>query len=122
VRLSPKDLRSRLAIDAPLRLGTIDGRLIEGLGSLEPFGIGNKRPIFHDDDVEIVDGPHSIKERHLRMTVRGGRNSFRAIAWRAAERQGFLPDRRTSLDMAFSLNENTYRGETYIELSVADIK
>ena len=120
--LSPDDLRPRLAIDAPLRLGDIDGRLIEGLGALEPFGTGNKRPIFHDDNVEIVDGPHSIKGRHLRMTVRGGRNSFRAVAWRAAERQGLIPDRRTSLGMAFSLAENTYRGETYIELSVADIK
>jgi single-stranded-DNA-specific exonuclease len=120
--LSPDDLRPRLAIDAPLRLGDIDGRLIEGLASLEPFGAGNKRPIFHDDDVGIVDGPHSIKGNHLRMTVRGGRNSFRAVAWRAAERQGFVPDRRTSLDIAFSLTENTYRGDTHIELSVADIK
>ena len=56
------------------------------------------------------------------MTVGQERRRFRAIAWRAAEREAFFRSRREALNMAFSLTENTYRGETYIELNVADVK
>ena len=121
-RLQPDDLAPRLAIDAALPLTDIDGRLLAGLDALEPFGAGNRRPVFHAEAVEVVDGPRVIKERHLGMTVRQGRARFRAMAWRAAEREEFVRARRGSLDVAFSLTENTWRNETSIELTVADVK
>ena len=122
VRLGPSDLVPRLAIDAPLSLMGINGPLLEELRALEPHGLGNRRPVFHADAVEIVDGPHTVKSRHLRMTVRQGKSRFRAMAWRAVARQAFIRDHRAALDLAFSLSENTYRGNTSIELSVADVK
>lgn len=121
-RLEPGDLAPRLAIDAPLPLTGIDSRLLAGLDALEPFGVGNRRPVFHAEAVEVVDGPRVIKERHLAMTVRQGRARFRAMAWRAAEQEEFVRARRGALDVAFSLTENTWRNETSIELSVADVK
>jgi len=47
---------------------------------------------------------------------------FRAIAWRAAEGAAFLNEHRTNLDLAFSLDENQYQGETYVQLTVADFR
>lgn len=121
-RLEPDDLAPRLAIDAPLPLTGIDNRLMAKLNALEPFGVGNRRPVFHAEAVEVVDGPRVIKDRHLAMTVRQGRARFRAMAWRAAEQEEFVRARRGALDVAFSLTENTWRNETSIELSVADVK
>ena len=121
-QLGPDDLIPRLGIDAVLPLSGISESLLEGLGALEPFGQGNKRPVFQAEPVEIVDGPHTMKDRHLRMTVRQERRRFRAVAWRAAERQEFYRAHRSALNLAFSLTENTYRGETSIELNVADVK
>ena len=121
-RLEPDDLAPRLAIDAPLPLTGIDSRLMAKLNALEPFGVGNRRPVFHAEAVEVVDGPRVIKDRHLAMTVRQGRARFRAMAWRAAEQEDFVRARRGALDVAFSLTENTWRNETSIELSVADVK
>ena len=46
----------------------------------------------------------------------------RAVAWRAAERQDYLAEHKTALDVAFSLEQNQYNGETYLELSLSDIK
>lgn len=120
--LGPEDLLPRLGVDAPLTLPSIDGRLIEGLAALEPYGLGNRRPVFHAAPVAIVDGPHTLKGRHLRMTVEQGRRRYRAIAWRAAERESFYRERRDRMSMAFSLTENLYRGESFIELTVADVK
>lgn len=121
-RLAPQDLVPQLAIDARLQLADINARLLEGLDALEPFGIGNRRPVFHAGAVEVVDGPRVVKNRHISMTVRQGRTRFRGMAWRAADREEFVRARAGALDLAFSLTENTFRGNTCIELSVADIK
>ena len=103
-------------------LPAITAGVIDGVATLAPFGIGNPRPVFRADGVEIISGPHTLKDRHLRLTVRQGRRVFRAVAWRAAERAKFLTEHRAALNLAFSLMENTYRGETFVELDVADAK
>jgi single-stranded-DNA-specific exonuclease len=89
---------------------------------MAPFGLANPRPIFHAMPVEIVDGPRPLKDRHLKMTFRQDGRSFRAIAWRAAERAAFLTEHRAGVNLAFSLDQNEFQGETYLELTVADFK
>jgi len=120
--LGPDDLRPRLRIDARLGLDAIKGRLVEDVLSLEPFGLGNPRPVFCAGPVEIVDGPRRIKERHLKMAVRQHGRIFRAIAWRSVEREPFLVEHRGALDVAFSLTQNTFNGETNTELTLADMR
>ena len=120
--LGPDDLTPRLRVDAPLALTDIDGPLTEGLAALEPYGAGNRRPVFHTGPLEIVDGPRVLKHRHLAMTVRQGRRRLRAVAWRSAEREEYYRTHAESLHLAYSLTENTYRGETFMELNVADVK
>jgi single-stranded-DNA-specific exonuclease len=121
-RLEPEDLMPRLRIDTALGLRAIGPDLVEGLSSLEPFGLGNPRPVFHASPVEIVDGPRVLKERHVRMTFRQDGRVFRGIAWRAAERASFFDEHRAGLALAFSLDRDEYQGETYLQISVADIK
>lgn len=121
-RLGPDDLRPRLRVDGPLALDAIKGRLVEEILGLAPFGLGNPRPVFCAGPVEIVEGPRRIKERHLKMAVRQRGRIFRAIAWRAVEREPFLAANRGALDLAFSLTQNTFGGETYTELTLADMR
>ena len=47
---------------------------------------------------------------------------FKAMAWRAAERADFLEQNRDGMNLAFSLDKNEWKGETYLELTVADFK
>jgi single-stranded-DNA-specific exonuclease len=120
--IEPDQLRPRLRIDAPLSLRSITHDLVRGLDLLGPFGLANPRPVFAASGVAIVDGPTTIKERHLKMTFAQDGRRFRAIAWRAAERADFLEENRAGMNLAFSLDKNEYQGETYLELSVADFK
>ncbi len=120
--LEPDQLRPRLRIDGPLHLKAITHDLVRGLDAMGPFGMGNPRPVFHATPVEIVDGPRSLKERHLKMTFSQDGRRFRAIAWRAAERAEFLEKHRAGVDLAFSLERNEFQGETYLELNVADFR
>jgi single-stranded-DNA-specific exonuclease len=120
--LEPDQLRPRLFIDGALNLKHITADFVDGLNAVAPFGCGNPRPVFHAMPVEIVDGPRPLKDRHLKMTFRQDGRSFRAIAWRAAERAAFLTEHRAGVNLAFSLEQNQFQGETYLELSVADVK
>ena len=120
--IEPDHLRPRLRIDAPLSLRAITPDLMRDLDALGPFGMSNPRPVFHASGVEIVDGPRTIKDRHLKMTFSQEGRRFRAIAWRAAERAEFLTANRAGVNLAFSLEKNEYQGETYLELNVCDFK
>src|SRR6266851_5044547 len=120
--LGPEDLMPRLRIDGDLTFRGITGGVASGVASLAPFGAGNPRPVFAARQVEIVDGPRKLKERHLKMALKQDGRIFRAIAWRAAERHDYLTEHKSALDVAFSLEQNQYNGETYVELTLADLK
>ncbi len=121
-RLGPDDLMPRLRIDGDLGFRSITEAVASGVAALAPFGAGNPRPVFAARRVEIVDGPRKLKERHLKMSLRQDGRIFRAVAWRAAERHDFLAEHKAGLDVAFSLDQNQYNGETYTELTLADLK
>ena len=118
-RLEPQDLVPRLTVDAPLPLGEVREDLLRGLSALEPFGRGNLRPVFHAAPVEVSQGPRTMGRRHLRMTLRQGRAAFPAVAWRAAERSAIF-EQPGALHVAFSLGEDSYKGNRFLQLIVAD--
>ncbi|MGE3705115.1 MAG: DHHA1 domain-containing protein, partial [Vicinamibacterales bacterium] len=120
--LGPEDLMPRLRIDADLGFRAITGDVASGVAALAPFGAGNPRPVFAARGVQVVDGPRKLKERHLKMALRQDGRIFRAVAWRAAERHEYIDEHRSSVDVAFSLEQNQYNGETYVELTLADVR
>jgi len=120
--LGPDDLRPRLWIDGALAFRSITEQVASELGRLAPFGAGNPSPVFQASRVEIIDGPRRIKERHLKMAFRQDGRVMRGIAWRASEREAFVTEHRGAIDLAFSLEQDVWNGERYLQLSVADFK
>lgn len=120
--LHPDDLRPRLRIDAAVTLRALTGQVASEIASLAPFGAGNPCPVFRASRVEVVDGPRRIKERHLKMSFRQEGTVMRGIAWRASERETFVTTHRHGLDVAFSVEQDSWRGEQYVQLSVADFR
>jgi single-stranded-DNA-specific exonuclease len=120
--IGPEDLRPRLWIDGALAFRSISSQVASELASLAPFGAGNPNPVFRTSGVEVVDGPRRVKERHLKMAFKQDGRIMRGIAWRALERESFVTEHRAALDLAFSLEQDTWNGEKYLQLSVADFK
>jgi len=121
-RLEPDDLRPRLWLDASLAFGAISDRMVEELAAMAPFGPANPRPKFFTGPVEIVDGPRRLKDRHLKMTFKQDGRLLRAIHWNAAEREEALTAQRSAVELAYTLEENEFRGEKYLELRVEDFR
>ncbi|MDP1568569.1 MAG: single-stranded-DNA-specific exonuclease RecJ [Vicinamibacterales bacterium] len=120
--VGPDDLRPRLWLDGPLPFAGITPDVMAELGTLAPFGEANRRPIFQAGPVELVDGPRRLKERHLKMAFRQQGRTFRAIAWNAAEREDALAAARAGVEVAFTLEENEFRGQTTVELRLEDFR
>jgi single-stranded-DNA-specific exonuclease len=121
-RLEPEDLVPRLRLDAALPLNELVGEVIAGVEAMAPFGLANPRPVFEARDVEVVSGPHVLKDRHLSLHVKQGGRVFRAMAWRSADRAAFIAEHRQALALAYSIDRNTWRGESTVELHVADLQ
>jgi single-stranded-DNA-specific exonuclease len=121
-RLAPDDLRPRLWLDGPLSFSGITSRVAEELSALAPFGPGNPKPVFQTSGVQIVDGPRLLKERHLKVSFRQDSRVFRAIAWNAADREALLAEKKAGVDLAFSLEENEFQGERFLEMRVEDFR
>ena len=122
VQLTHEDLMPRLRIDAPLGLRDISAAVIEGLARMGPFGAGNPKPVFRASPVELIEKPRILKERHLALMLRQDGRAFRAMAWRFSEREPCLNANRSGLELAYSLEQNEFRGQTTTELSVADVR
>ena len=120
--LSPDDLVPSLPIDGEMPFGQITSQVIDDLKLFEPFGSSNQKPVFAASEVAISDGPYLLKEKHLRMSVKQGGRIFRAVAWRGAGWFNFLKEHRDRVNIAFSLVENHFRGQTTTELSIADVQ
>jgi single-stranded-DNA-specific exonuclease len=120
--LEPDDLRPRLWIDGALAFKSIGAQMMSELSCLAPFGAGNPTPVFRTGRVEIVDGPRRIKERHLKMSFKQDGKVMRGIAWRASEREAFVTEHRGAIDLAFNVEQDTWNGEKYLQLSIADFR
>ena len=120
--LQPDDLRPRLWIDGTLAFRSITPQVASELTALAPFGAGNSCPVFRTSGVEVVDGPRLVKDRHLKMALRQDGRVMRGIAWRAADREAFVSQYRAGIDLAYSLEQDTWNGERYLQLSVADFR
>lgn len=120
--LQPDDLRPRLWIDGTLAFRSITSQIASELSALAPFGAGNSCPVFRTSGVEVVDGPRLVKDRHLKMALRQDGRVMRGIAWRAADREAFVAQHRDGIDLAYSLEQDTWNGERYLQLSVADFR
>ena len=86
------------------------------------MGASNPKPVFRASPIELMEPPRRLKERHLALLVRQEGRAFRAIAWRSAEKEPYLAANRSGLELAYSLDQNDYRGERTTELTVADVR
>ena len=80
------------------------------------------KPVFRASPVELLQPPRRLKDRHLALMFKQNGRAFRAIAWRAVDREDYLIANRSGLELAYSLEQGEYRGEVTTELTVADVR
>jgi single-stranded-DNA-specific exonuclease len=107
--LTPEDLRPALEIDACVSLTDLNDAFFAEMRALEPFGSGNRAPIFVACGLVVAGEPRLMKEKHLRVNLRQGSRTITFKGFHFAPRlQEFTAGSR--LDAVFSLEEDSYTG------------
>ncbi len=122
-RLNPEMLKPPVEIDVELPLKVISPSFVKILNQMAPFGPENQRPVFAAHGVQVTHSLTSYKERHLRFSVQQNDDEgvHQAVAFNLAGHYSRLAA-GNSFSMAFTIEENTYNGNTGIQLKVKDIK
>jgi len=118
--LTEEDLEPCLFVDAELPTEEISFELVAQLKDLEPYGAGNPRPSFLAHNLCIIAEPRLIGERHLKMNVRGPQGRpLETIWWHGADKAATL---KNGAEMVYTVETNKWNGETFLQLSVQDVK
>ncbi len=122
-KIDSKDLHPYLKIDCEMKLSEINGRFLKFLRSLEPYGPGNKRPIFSVKNVTVDGLPRLIGKNYdtLKFMVKDDKSIFEAIGFNMAEYYEKIIQ-NIPIDIAFSIGENEWKGRKTIQLELKDIK
>lgn len=107
-----------LFLDLELPFSGIDARLIRILGQMEPFGPGNRRPVFLARQVQVK---HSriMKEEHIRLVLEQEGRMFEAVGFGLAKK--WESDPASLIDIAFQPQFNTWKQDVRIHLYLKDI-
>ena len=118
--LTTEDLQPCIRIDAELPTKEITFELVGELQTLEPHGAGNARPVFIARNLCIVSEPRLIGHRHLKLSVAGPKGRpLETIWWNGAEQASMV---KNGIDMAYTIETSNWTGETFLQLSVQDVR
>ncbi len=120
-RISASDLKPKVRIDARLNFDEIDSEFMDYHGRLSPFGVGNPRPVFVTEDVEVVANPRRLKERHIKLLLRNRGRYFDAVGWGKAEWMEAL-SKGSRIHTVYSLQVSQYLGGERLSLILEDIR
>jgi single-stranded-DNA-specific exonuclease len=116
--LQIEQLKPLIKIDTIIDFKQITLELFQQIDSLQPWGIGNELPVFWTPNVRVVE-QKTIGKNHLKLLLAQSDNTrIKALAWRWGE---YCP-LPTRLDVAYKLKENTWNGNTTIEIELVGVR
>ncbi len=122
--LSEEDLLPKINIDANVSSKTLGLNLVEDLKQLEPFGMGNPKPVFATKELILTNDPWIMKEKHLKLKLADENGKqFEAVWWDGVEKSADYDLELDSIvDIAYTPEENSWQGNTRLQLVIKDLK
>ena len=107
-------------IDSKISLNEISKEIVTSLKKLEPFGEGNKTPIFAFRNLKI-DSIRSLSEgKHIKMTLKEGNSIINAIGFNL----GYLSEEYKigdKIDVVGTLEINSFNGVDNLQIGIKDV-
>jgi single-stranded-DNA-specific exonuclease len=119
--LSQEDLIPVVEIDYELSFKQATLETLDEIKCLEPFGSGNPEPVFATQGAQVVSPPRILKDKHLKLRLLQSGRWMDAVCWGGADyaNEIFAGD---IVNVAYTLQENTYNGNTSVQLVLKDLK
>ena len=122
--IAGKEMKAEIEIDQEISAADIDLALMNDLKRMEPFGEGNRQPVFFSRGLVIYD----LKivgngQKHLKLSLRAMNSPkiFDAIGFSLA---GKFPDIRKDdrIDIVYNLEEDEWNGNKKIQFKLIDLR
>jgi len=112
-----------IEVDAEINFNDINDHFLKILNQFAPHGPENMKPIFMTKHVLDYQGFSTIvKEKHLRFVVyQNGSKTINGIGFNMAEKIDVIKSKQP-FEILFHIEENTWNGNTSIQLKVIDIR
>lgn len=108
----------KLMYDAEISFDQLSLEFLASYDLLQPFGSGNPQPIFISRKVGLSRSPLHMKNNHLRFMLRQGYHEQDAVFFGGGE----YPLPNPPWDIAFTIDRNTFRGRTTLQLIIQDVR
>lgn len=121
-QLTSQDLQQKLVLDAELKMGDVNHKLLDDLQQLEPFGHQNHHPLFYLKQVSLIEKPVLLKDEHVKCRIFADGVIKPLIFFNRPDLFMLLLQReREPFDVAVQVSENHWNGSMNIELQGYDI-
>ena len=104
----------------------MDFDLYDWLATLEPYGKGNRRPVFASLNLSVLEARIIGNSRqHLRLRVKQNSREITALAFNQAQQWtalGSIAGRNVRLDLAYTLMLDNWQGQSNLVLRVSDFR
>ncbi|WP_080903298.1 single-stranded-DNA-specific exonuclease RecJ [Parabacteroides sp. Marseille-P3160] len=121
----PEQMTPQLDIDAVINLKEINSKFVSELKKMNPFGPENEKPIFCSRQVQDYGTSKLVGKdlEHLKLELidSGSYSPIHAIAFGMHQHNNYIKEMKP-FDLCYTIEENTYNGNTTIQLMVKDIK
>ena len=107
-------------IDAKIDFSSINKEMVESLKALEPYGEGNKMPVFAFKNLKI-DSIRALSEgKHLKLTLKEGNTVVNSIGFNMGE---FVDEYKIGdkIDVVGVLEINSFNGVDTLQINMKDI-
>jgi single-stranded-DNA-specific exonuclease len=123
--IADEDLIPEVRIDAELAPHEATLELVDELKRLEPYGMGHPRPVFATRNLRLTAAPFVMKDRHLKLRLAEGNTAppLEAVWWDGAREAGEATfQAQDRIELAYTPEANTWRGDTRLQLVVKDLR
>ena len=121
----PSQQAPQVEIDSMLTFREITPKFFRILKQFGPFGPGNQKPIFATEAVYDSGNTKAVgrEQEHLRLEVKDStsKNSQNGIAFRKGQYNSHLKNGGKA-DICYTMEENTFNGNTSLQLMIKDIR
>jgi single-stranded-DNA-specific exonuclease len=124
--ITHEQLIAQIEIDTELNFRDVTPKFFRILKQFEPFGPENMNPVFFAENVADNGGARVVgtKKEHLQLSLIQEDipfNNFKAIAFNQAHHFDKIK-KVNGFDIAFTLMEDTFRGNAMVQLNIKDIR
>ncbi|MDR1103304.1 MAG: single-stranded-DNA-specific exonuclease RecJ [Tannerella sp.] len=123
--IKPEQMTPQIDIDAVISLKDINAKFMHELKMLDPLGPENEKPVFCSTSVQDYGTSRRVGKEleHLKLEIIDGKGGgpVHGIAFGMSGHSSYIKEMKP-FDLCYTIEENTYNGNTTIQMMVKDIR